>query len=138
LYIGIENRLCPYFWVRPPHSGVRLAPLLPKRFSQPLHRALTGEYYGEHILSYRGYERLLGEVFPTVGIGLPIPHYKYLYEVSGFDPKALRSAIRRVRSELDDRELPSTYRRAMAGLYAGSYLGVNKLFAPNFVILCRT
>lgn len=137
LYIGIENRLCPYFWVRPPHSGVPLAPLFPKRFSQPLHRILTGEYYGEHILSYWGYERLLSESFSSVGIGLPIPHYKYPYDVSGFDPASLRSAIQRGRSDLDNKELPGTYRQAMSGLYAGSYLGVNKFLAPNFVILCR-
>ncbi|MBN1376950.1 class I SAM-dependent methyltransferase [Candidatus Woesearchaeota archaeon] len=134
VYVGIENRLCPYFWLQDPHGKLPLTVILPRFLSKPLYKMIKKSYYGQNILGYWGYKKLFNNIFNNPDIMIPLPHYKYLYEVSSFDNNELRKKIKKV-SKI--KNLRKTYRWALNGLKISSYLKLTKLFSPNFAIITR-
>jgi len=134
LYIGIENRLCPAFWLRDPHTKTPLTVILPHFLSKPLYRLLRGKYYGMSLMSYWGYQGLLKPIFENGKIVIPIPHYKYLYSVSTFNNAQLAGSINLVS---DIPHAKKTYGDWLRGLKWANRLHITKFILPNFVIICK-
>ena len=135
IYIGIENRLCPAFWLKDPHTKTPLTVILPRFLSKPLYKLLKGKYYGMSLMSYWGYERLINEIFPNqCRIRIPIPHYKYLYEVSTFNRREFGNKLEKV-SEIG--RAVRDYKWWLRGLKMARATYTTKLILPNFVIIAR-
>lgn len=123
LFIGIENRMFPPFWLTDPHTRTPLTAILPWCLAKRIHKG-----YNLNILGYNGYKRLLSKDFHNIDISIPIPHYKYIYVAS----KDLRKDIK----EFDIEVLPN-YKRWLRALKWISFLPKNHLIAPNLIILAR-
>jgi len=135
LYIGIENKFFPYHIWKDPHGFTPLTALLPKFVSIPLYRKITkGKYYGQNVLGYSGYIKMMNEVFKNCQILIPLPTYKYLFAVSSFNGKELRNKIREV---LNNKAINKSYKIILKLLFLASYFKLTKVFAKDFVILCR-
>lgn len=136
LYVGIENMLFPYFWLRDPHGKLPLTVLLHRHIANPFFRLVKGKgsYYGINILTYWGYKKVFNKVFNNSNILLPIPHYKYLYDVSTFDRKEVSKKLKKS-SKI--KKLAKIYKLSALSLKFASFLGMAKLFAPNFIIISR-
>lgn len=134
LYVGIENKLFPYFWLNDPHTHTPLTVILPRSLSKTLYSLLKNNYYGIQLYNYWGYIKIFKIIFGNCKIMLPIPHYKYLYELSLFKGKELRKKVRKVSKIKNFRK---SYKLILITLKVISLIGLLKLFAPNFIILCR-
>lgn len=134
IYVGIENKYCPNFWIKDPHGSLPLTVLLPNFLSAIAYKLIRNRSYRVNILGYSGYKKLFKDVFGNVDIKIPLPHYKHLYETSSFNKKELLSKIKKV-SRIKNH--PKTYRQILQGLKLVAKIGLTKVFAPNFIITSR-
>jgi SAM-dependent methyltransferase len=80
LYIGIENRIVPTYFVgaRDPHCGLPLVTILPRPLAQWYARRRGQDGYRNYLYSRRGYCRLLRKAgFRSVEIYLALPSYNH-------------------------------------------------------------
>ena len=134
IYIGIENRFFPYFWLVDPHAQTSLTVILPRFLSKFIYQRIKNKYYGLRIYSYWGYAKLLREQFISYQIMVPIPNYKYLYEISRFDRREIKNKVRKVKKIPN---LRKTYKYKLLGIKIISSLFLTKLLVPSFVILSK-
>lgn len=135
LYVGIENRLFPYFWINDPHTHTPLTVILPHFFSNILYSIVKKRYYGIQIYNFWKYKKMFMKVFKNCEIMIPIPHYKYLYDVSTFNRHELRNKIDNLSKHT--KNLRRSYQLILKILKLFSLIGLLKLFSPNFIILCK-
>ncbi len=134
LFCGIENKLFPLYWLRDPHSHLPLTAILPRFLSKKLYALLRNrKYYGQQILSYWGYSKMFHKVYGNCSIMIPVPIYKYLYDISSFRAKELREKSKKVlRIKLPRK----TYIIFALSLRVLSLLHLTKL-ACNFIIISK-
>ena len=89
LYIGIENRLCPGYFIghNDPHAGIPFVTVLPRFIAQRYARKRGLPGYRNYLYSSHGYRNLLRDVgFKTVDIYLALPSYnapRFLVPLNG-------------------------------------------------------
>ena len=78
LYLGIENRICPGYFIgyNDPHCGLPYVTVLPRPLAQWYARRRGAAGYRNYLYSSRGYARLLRKIgFTRVDIYAAIPSY---------------------------------------------------------------
>ena len=134
LYCGIENKLFPLYWLRDPHSYLPLTVILPRFLSKRIYaRFNDNEYYGQNISTYWGYSKMFYKVFRNYNIMIPIPNYKYLYYLSSFNPKELRSKAKKA---LKIKYPKKSFTFIIKLTIFLSILHLTKI-TNNFIILCK-
>jgi SAM-dependent methyltransferase len=91
LYLGIENRFTPgYFVGHPdPHCGLPFVTVLPRRLADWYARRKGLPGYRNHLYSSRGYRKLLqGTGFRSVEVYLALPSYNHPRFLVPLDPQA--------------------------------------------------
>ncbi len=134
LYIGIENKIYPYHWFIDPHGYTPFTAILPKFISMPLYQRLKNEYYGQNVKSYWGYQKILRKIFNNCQILVPLPTYKYLFNVSSFNGKELRFKIKEV---LKIKSIKKSHKMMMKLLQITSHFRLSRMFTKDFVIICK-
>jgi SAM-dependent methyltransferase len=134
VYVGIENRFYPYHWFKDPHGYTPFTAILPKSISIVLYQHLKNEYYGQNVMSYWGYQKYFKKVFDKYQILIPLPTYKYLFKVSTFKGKELRYKIKEV---LKNKSIKKSHKIMIKLLQITSYFWLSKMFAKDFVIICK-
>lgn len=135
LYVGTENRLFPYFWIKDPHyKGYPFLTILPEKINDIILNIIKKEKYPVKIYSYWGLKSLLSHFFDTVHTYVALPHYQYVYEYSSIDDykNIVNKSWKLIKYRNDLNYLQE------ATLYCFLIIGalkLTKIFSPNFIMI---
>lgn len=134
IFIGIENKLFPYYWLVDPHTKTPLTVILPHKFSKRLYKLLYQRYYGISILSHMGYIKLLNQKFKKITTLIPIPDYKYIMRSSLAKGKILRKQIKDI---LRTEHLNKNHKLKLFWLFIISVVPLVKILSPSFIFIIQ-
>lgn len=145
LYVGIENRLYPFYLPRDPHSGLPLTSMAPRWLANVVSYALKRKPFTQYIHSAWGLERLHEEAgFSRTDLYVPVCTYQY--PVLFVKDDADGATMRRTLDEASQAPMTAEYRRKTFGrlpglkavmLQATAAAGLLRWFAPSFVAVSR-
>ncbi len=130
LLLAIENRYYLMYWLgtKDHHAGLRYVPILPRRFSNFISKAVNGEPYLTWTYSYSALNHILHDAgFTVLKTYVGIPSYTSPREAADVNS---RSEITR---KLDSAGLG---KRAVVTWKAINSLGLMKTLSSNFIFLC--
>jgi methyltransferase family protein len=141
LYLGIENRMCPgYFIGYPdPHCGLSFVTILPRSLAQWYARRKGAGGYQNYLYSNRGYRKLLRKVgFSRLEFYVAVPSYnqpRFLIPLEGDVFSYYARTFNRVRIGRTGNPLRSWPRKIAYHLLLN--LNILKYLEYSFVILAR-
>lgn len=145
LYVGIENRLYPFYLPRDPHSGLPLTSMAPRWMANLVSYILKRKPFTQYIHTARGLERMHAEAgFSSTRLYIPLGTYQYpvAFAPDNADGATMRQILADGRrAPMTDEYRGRTFGRLpsvkLAMLQSLAALRLLRWFAPGFVAISR-
>jgi SAM-dependent methyltransferase len=136
LYLAIENRwsFLNFLGYKDTHSGLRFAPLLPRRLANMYSRRMRKRDFREYTYTYGEHVRMLTKAgFSRIRFFSPIPSYRRFHNIVSIDDD------RAVRFFLKNLVMPRNTMQAWLLAFARAFFFYKlvKYFVPDFSILAQ-